>query len=32
MPLQIALQGHFGGRRWIRTIEVEDDRFTVCSL
>ena len=22
----------FGGRRWIRTTEVTDDRFTVCSL
>ena len=22
----------FGGERWIRTIEVVDDRFTVCSL
>ena len=21
-----------GGKRWIRTTEVEDDRFTVCSL
>ncbi len=21
-----------GGERWIRTIEVVDDRFTVCSL
>ena len=22
----------FGGRRWIRTIEVSDNRFTVCPL
>lgn len=22
----------FGGRGWIRTTEVIDDRFTVCSL
>ena len=22
----------FGGREWIRTIEVEDNRFTVCPL
>ncbi len=22
----------FGGREWIRTTEVSDDRFTVCSL
>ena len=22
----------FGGKRWIRTTEVTDDRFTVCSL
>lgn len=24
--------GSFGGRWWIRTTEVIDDRFTVCSL
>ena len=23
---------HFGGKGWIRTTEVADDRFTVCSL
>lgn len=22
----------FGGRRWIRTTEVSDNRFTVCPL
>ena len=26
------LDGSFGGRGWIRTTEVTDDRFTVCSL
>ena len=24
--------GFFGGRRWIRTTEVVDNRFTVCPL
>ena len=24
--------GFFGGRRWIRTTEVSDNRFTVCPL
>ena len=23
---------YFGGKGWIRTTEVADDRFTVCSL
>ena len=23
---------HYGGREWIRTTEVEDNRFTVCPL
>ena len=29
-PFRIGLC--FGGRRWIRTIEVSDNRFTVCPL
>ena len=26
------LHNHYGGRRWIRTTEVSDNRFTVCPL
>ena len=26
------MQDKFGGRRWIRTIEAESNRFTVCPL
>ena len=28
----IRMPFSFGGRRWIRTIEVSDNRFTVCPL
>ena len=28
----VVLTGFFGGERWIRTIEVGDNRFTVCPL
>ena len=26
------LHNHYGGRRWIRTIEAKRNRFTVCPL
>ena len=31
-PCSISNNEKSGGRWWIRTTEVEDDRFTVCSL
>ena len=32
MGVQIAKGVSYGGRGWIRTTEVTDNRFTVCPL